>query len=459
MPRLKLPHVSTRDLLAIGLPLLAVLALSFWVAGRFVKPAPPDRFVMSTGSPVGAYHAAAEQYQRILARHGITLELRPSSGGGENLARLRDPAGDVEAAFVQGGLGRASDEDEVTLASLGSTHHEPVWIFYRTRKPGAPPIDRLGELRGRRIAIGPEGSGVRALALQLLAANDVDATNATLLPLAAEAAAEPFLRGEIDVLIHVSAPTTGIVRALLFADGVRLLSFTRGPAYTRLFPFLGTVTLPHGSINLVRDIPPEDTQLIATNAFVIVRDTLHPALQGLLLQAMKEVHSTAGPLARVNEFPVVKESGFPLADEAERFYRAGPPFLQRYLPFWAATLVDRLLVLLLPIFAVAVPLLRIAPPLYTWRIRSKIARWYGELKFLEHEIREQYDTAQLPSYVKRLDDLEAKAYSRPIPLAFTDQVYMLRMHIRMVRDLLDRRAAGEALPEDRLASVPAATGG
>lgn len=438
MRRFPLPRYSFRDLVAVGLPILALIVGAFWLAATFVKPAPPRHFVISTGAVTGAYHAFAEQYAKIIARHGITLELRASSGSVENLERLRDPGSGADAGFVQSGITwPAGSEDDDTVRSLGSTHLEPVWVFYRS----AQPLDRLTDLRGKRIAIGPEGSGARKLALDLLAANGIDAAPTRLLPIAPEAAAEPLLRGEIDALIHVASPRAGIVAALLHAEGVRLMSFSRGPAYARLFPFISEITLPQSSISLVRDLPPRDTQLIATTAQVMVRSDLHPALQDLLLQAMREVHSAPGPLSKAKTFPKPDTPDFTPSDAAERFYRSGPPLLQRYLPFWAANFVDRMIVLLIPLFGVLLPLLRIAPPLYTWRVRAKISRWYGELKFLEHEIRERFDAAKLAGYADRLDDLEAKAYSRPIPLAFTDQVYTLRMHIRLVRELIATRAA------------------
>lgn len=439
MPRLSLSRLALRDLLAVGLPLLLVVVAAFWFAGRFVKPAPPTRFVMTTGSESGTYHASAEQYRRILARHGIDLVLRPSAGASENLARLLDPDGEVEAGFVQGGLAEAQEDAPVVLESLGSTHYEPVWVFYRAKSGH----ERLTDLRGKRIAIGAAGSGTYDLATRLLAANEIDASNATLVAASAENAAAPLLEGELDAIVHVASPRAGIVASLFYAPNVRLMSFSRGAAYTQLFPYLSTVVLPQSSINLVRDIPPADTQLIATSAFVLVRESLHPALRNLLLQAMAEVHQAPGPLARAREFPALRESGFPHATEAERFHRNGPPLLQRYLPFWAASLADRMLVLLVPLFAVLVPLLRIAPPLYTWRVRSKINRLYGELKFLEHEIRERFESARLADYRAELDRLEVKAYSRPIPLGYTDQVYTLRGHIGTVRELLAKRQ-GEA---------------
>ena len=222
------------------------------------------------------------------------------------------------------------------------------------------------------------------------------------------------------------------------------MSFDRTTAYTKVFPFLSAVTLAQGTIDLVRDIPPRDVMLLAPTANIIAKETLHPALSDLLMQAMAEIHGGAGILHKAGDFPAVRSHDFPPSPEAQRFYKSGPPFLQRYLPFWAATLADRIIVLLVPLLAVLIPVLKFAPSLYSWRIRTRIYRWYGELKFLELELREKFDPSRVAEYRQRLDKLEEVAHTRPIPLAFTDQVYTLRQHIGMVRGILERMAQGTA---------------
>jgi len=431
-PRLRLSQYSTRDLALVGLPLLALVIAAFWIAYRFVKPAPPDSFVLATGREEGAYHAVGLRYQELLAREGISVTLRASAGSVENLVSLADESSDVEVAFVQAGNGDA--DDYPGLVSLGSVYYEPVWIFYR----GAALRDQLGELRGKRIAVGAIGSGTRRLATQLLLVNQAWGPPTKTVDLSGDAAAEALLRGEVDAVFLVGPPEVPYVRRLLLAPGVKLLAFDRTVAYTKVFPFLGVVTLPQGSIDLVRDIPPRDVALLAPTTTVVAREAFHPALSDLLLQAMAETHGGVGVLHKAGEFPSGRSQDFPLSKEAQRFYKSGPPFLQRYLPFWAATLVDRIIVLLVPILAVLIPVLRFAPGLYSWRIRSRIYRWYGELKFLELEVRERFDPGRVADYRTRLDRLEDAANTRPIPLAFTDQVYTLRQHIELVRGIVER---------------------
>ena len=451
MRALRAKFVSLRDLLATAWPIVLVSAIGFYVAYQFVEPAPPKRMVVSTGSAGGAYHTYAQRYAERLAANGIEVEIRTSSGTRENLARLRQ--GEVDFAFVQGGAnasGEAASSDatppgERRLKTLGSVAYEPVWVFYRHARR----IDTLQPLAGKRIAVGEEGSGVRGLVMPLLAANAVAIDSRKLFPLSGLAAADALLQGEVDAAFIVSAPESVEVQRLLHAPGVRVLSFGQAEAYTRRFPFLSRIVLPRGVVDLERDVPPRDTALLATTANVLVRDNLHPALLSLLLQAMSEVNGHTGFFQRAGEFPAYRDRSFDLADDAQRYYKSGPPFLQRYLPFWLAVLVERLFVLVVPVVVLLVPLLRMAPSIYSWRVRSKIFRCYGDLKFLENELRERYEAAHHAAYRERLDRIEAEACSLGIPLAFSDLLYTLRQHIDLVRSRLlhlEARSVPEVLP-------------
>ena len=432
MKRLRLSQISARDLVAVVIPAMLLLGATVWVAYLFVKPAPPDTLVMSTGSESGAYHAIGMRYQEILARHGVKLELRTSTGALENFQRRGDDDSDVEIGCVQGGV--AHSEDAPDLVTLGSAFYEPVWVFYR----GLQPLERMIHLRGKRIAVGEENSGNRVLALDLLAANGVASAPTKLLPIGGVDALEALAKKEIDAVFVVGAPESGAIRALLYMDGVRLLSFNRAAAYTRRFQFLYPLTLPQGTIDLIRDIPASDTLLFAPTANLVAKNTLHPALIDLMMQAMAEVHGGRGVFQNARDFPSPKDHEFPLSPEAERFYKSGAPFLQRYLPFWAATLVDRIVVMLIPIFALLIPLFKFGPMLYTWRVRSRLYRLYGELKYLENDIRQQFDPARFDAYMSTLQRIDEAANTRPIPLAFVDQQYTLRQHIDFVRGELEK---------------------
>ena len=423
--------LSLRDLLATAWPIILITALGFAVAYQFVQPAPPRHLTITTGSESGAYFPFAKRYAEILARSGVTLEVKTSAGSLENLQRIR--RGEAEVGFVQGGaLLPPEDGDERMPLSLGSVYYEPVWVFYR----GEDPLRRLHQLADRRIAVGAEGSGIRGLAIQLLEANEIPVSGKHIVPIAGLDAAEALQQGRIDAAFIIAAPEAPVVQVLLRSPGVRVMSFSQADAYARRFPFLTKIILPHGVVDLVRNTPPRDTVLLATTANLVVSENLHPALASLLLQAASEVHGKNGFFQRAGEFPAYKDHSFELSADAERYYKSGTPFLQRYLPFWVAVLVERLFVMLLPMFALLLPLLRIAPAIYTWRVRSKIFRCYGELKFLENDLRQDYDPAQHATYLDRLDRIEEEANKRNIPLAFTDLLYTLREHINFVRQKL-----------------------
>jgi TRAP transporter TAXI family solute receptor len=423
--------LSLRDLLATAWPIILITAIGFAVAYQFVQPAPPRHLTITTGSETGAYYPFAKRYAEILARSGVTLEIKTSAGSLENLQRIRK--GEADVGFVQGGtvLSLEDEADNLPL-SLGSVYYEPVWVFYR----GVQTVTRLPQLDGRRIAVGAEGSGIRGLAMQLLEANEIASSGKHILPIAGLDAAEALQKGEIDAAFAIAAPEAPVVQVLLRSPGVRVMSFSQSEAYARRFPFLTKIVLPRGAVDLVRDTPPRDTAMLATTANLIVSDDLHPALASLLLQAASEVHGKSGFFQKSGEFPAYRDHTFELSSDAERYYRSGTPFLQRYLPFWVAVLVERLFVLLLPLFALLLPLLRIAPAIYSWRVRSKIFKCYGELKFLENDLRQHYDPACSAEYLERLDRIEEEASTRNIPLAFSDLLYTLREHINFVRHKL-----------------------
>jgi TRAP-type uncharacterized transport system substrate-binding protein len=436
--KIKISEISFRDIATIGLPALAIVVAAFWGAYQFVKPAPPDSFVMSTGREDGAYHAIGLRYKEILARQGIKVELKTSAGAVENLSRLADEKSDVEVGMVQAGTGAA--DEYPGLVTLGSVYYEPIWIFYR----GPRIEDELRRLRGKHIGIGAVGSGTHKIATQLLLVNDAWSPPTKISDLSGEAGAKALRQGALDVLFTVGPVESPTIRSLLHDPEIRILSFDRTAAFTNVFPYLSVVKLPEGGINLQRNIPPNDVTLLAPTANVVVKEDFHPALVDLLMQSMAEVHGGRGLLHKAGEFPAPRDTEFPASKEAQRFYKSGPPFLQRYLPFWAATLIDRVVVLLVPLLIVLLPVLRIAPSVYYWRVRSRIHRWYGELKFLELEIKERFDPQEIKRYVESLDNLELRAYTRPLPIAFTGEVYTLRQHIEMVRQLIRQRISADS---------------
>jgi len=368
---------DTADKLKIFGPALIFTLIAFVIAYQFVAPAPPRTITMATGSPAGAYFASGKSYREILAQNGIHLELINTSGSVENLRLLQASSGGADLAFVQGGLKELAKADN--LVALGSLFFEPMWIFHRL----AVPIKQISDFHRLRIATGPEGSGSRALALQLLALNGVDETNANLLPYSSKEAAEMLLAGDIDVAIFVSSHRSEYILQLFNSNSVGLVGIDRAEAYAMRYPFLHVLKLPEGVINFQRNIPPRDFLLVAPAAQLVARSDVHPALINLLLQAAEKVHFKGGGFEKAGEFPTPKYIDYDLSEEAARYYKSGPPFLQRYLPFWIANFFTRVIVILLPLVAILFPLFRLMPNLYRWRMRSKIYRWYEKFEGID----------------------------------------------------------------------------
>lgn len=398
---------------------------AFVLAFQFIKPAPPDRVVMATGGIDGAYHVFATRYAERLAREGITLELRPSAGSVENIRLLRD--GSVSLAFVQGGVDDAAP-DAAGLQSLGSVYYEPLWLFHR-RDLG---FSDVRDLAVKRVAVGPPGSGTRALVTRLLKDNGV-IDSERWDPAGGEAAVDALIDGRIDAAFFVISAQSPLIDRLLRAPDVALADFERADAYTRRYRFLSSLLLPRGVVDLGADIPGSPVRLLAPAANLVVRPDLHPAVSELLLQAANDVHRAGGWFEDDGEFPKPALLAYPLSGEAERYYKNGPPFLQRYLPFWAASLVDRLKVMLLPLLVLMLPLIKVMPPIYTWRMRARVYRWYDELESAEQRLAD--GERDRDHVFAELDRIEAEVQRIKVPLSFTDQLYHLRQHIDLVRRL------------------------
>jgi TRAP transporter TAXI family solute receptor len=410
--------------------IVAAILLVVAIAGlaRWLEPLPPRHVVLAAGPEGGYYHAVAQRYRERLARDGIAVTVRVTPGAVENLDLLRaDPPG-ADFGFVQGGIGGGGHVDGVE--ALGSVFHEPVFVVVR-RSLG---VARLAELGGRRIAIGPPGSGTRALALALLAFNGLALRPEETLPLGGREAREALSEGRIDAAIFVIAHPLPSLGALLEDPALDLLGFERADAYRMRFPFLAPVRLPAGSIDLPRDLPPHDIQLVAPVAALVVREDLHSALKNLLARVGREIHGDAQLFAPTGQFPSAANLDFPLNPYARRLIEAGPSLFARYLPFWVAVWGERLLIFLLPVLGLVLPLWKLGPSLYRWRIERRIYRWYRDLGAIETEARTRTDADAAHHVRARLDRLNDAVAALRVPLAYAGQLYQLRAHIQLVRD-------------------------
>jgi TRAP-type uncharacterized transport system substrate-binding protein len=429
--------------------LLGLVVLVLVATWRLVDPTPDRHIVIATGPEQGAYIEFAKRYRPLLRAQGVELELRPTGGSQENIGLLRDRSAGVQAAFVQGGIEAADGEDTV-LASVGSVAYEPIWIFYAqaraaAQKPGASPgkagaperLTRLTQLAGWRINTGPAGGGAAVLLRRLAQANGLDPAQLDLHDEPSVSGIVGLLQGRYDALVLVAAADAPLVQYLLQTPGVGLFEFAQAEAYARRFPFLRALTLPRGLIDLAADRPPQDVPLVAATASLVVRKDLHPALVQLLVQAAHQVHGDAGWFHRPGDFPNAGASEWPIADEAQRYYRNGRPWLQRYLPFWVANFIERMWIVLLPLLAALIPLSRILPPLVSLRLRSRVYRWYGHLRAVEQQLeRPAPDLVALLAETERID---TQAERVGLPLSFTHELYALRSHIQLVQRRIQDR--------------------
>ena len=460
---LRFKLLSLRDLVVSAGPfiLLAVtlLLLAYW----WLDPNPPKRVTLATGPAQSAYEEFGKRYAKILAQDGIEVLLLPSQGSADNLQLLRE--GKADLGFVQGGTSETRLEDEVTLESLGSLFVEPVWLFYRedsargntvvptssgAEKGSATSVGReamgglalnsLTQLQGWRVNTGTAGSGVPNLMNKLLASNKVEPASLRISELEQTPATMAFLDGKLDAIVFASAPESLMVQMLLQTPGIGLMDFPQSEAYSRRFPFLSPAVLPRGVVDLAANTPSQDVRLVAPTTALINRKDTHPALLQLFVQAGNQIHGSAGWFKRVREYPNMANNELPISAEAERGIKSDKPFLQRYLPFWVANLVERMGLVMGIILAIMLPLSRIVPPLYEFRVRSRIFRWYAQLRNIEVRI----ETDDPRALLEELKTLEIQAEKISVPLSYSNELYALRSNINLVRKKMLR---AEAQPE------------
>ena len=410
-----------------GLAILLALA-GFLLAYQFVEPAPPKVITLATGSPTGAYHAFGLAMREILATNDIELKLNNSAGSDENAALLA--GGTVDIALMQGGTPLEGVPGGEHLRGLASLYYEPLWIFHRLD----PAPTRLAELSGRQVNRGAPGSGTRRLADELLMLNNV--ASETFSESDTTTASKALRAGELDAIFMVSGETSPEVRTLLQAPGIALMDLPRAKAYHLHRRYLSPLLLPPGAIDLASERPPTQQQLIGVTAMLVAREDLHPALVDLLLLSAPSIVGGDGLFHSAGQFPSGQYLSIPLGKEAQRFHKRGPSFLQRFLPFWAATLIDRLVVMLIPLAALVIPLFKLFPPLYRWRVRYRIYRWYEDLLRIESRIDAgKTDQEELAAAVHRL---ETEVKHVETPLSYADQLYHLRIHINLVRERINQ---------------------
>ena len=417
-----------RDFLKVYWPLIAIVAVGLIAALMVMDPAPPKKIRFAAGAPGGAYHVYAERYQRLMQAQGVEVALVDTAGSIENL-RLLDE-GEVDVALVQGGL--ASGQDRERLNSLGGLFPEPFWVFIRAGNG----INAFGDLRGYRFAIGPDGSGTRALALSLQSEFGGTWPASAQMTLSGSEAADALRAGTVDAVAFAASVEAPYVQDMLRDPAVQLLPFERAPALARRQDALSAVTLLRGVVDIGADIPATDVPLVAPVAQLAIRNDIHPAIEALLIDSAMAIHGDGSLLSAAGSWPDPDATDLPVSNQARRYYRNGPSFLRRYFSFDVANFLDRAWVLAIPLLTLLFPLVRAAPPIYRWRVRRKIYVWYKDIRELEARGRASPTPEERARIVKELQDLQEEIGAVDVPLSYTDDLYRLRSHVEFVKQLV-----------------------
>ncbi|MEA2771289.1 MAG: hypothetical protein QOD93_4251 [Acetobacteraceae bacterium] len=422
-----------RRLLIIGAILL--LAALGWALATVLKPAMQGTIVITTGADKGIYRGFADRYAPLLKRDGITLDIRSSSGSIENYQRLTNPDSEYEVGFIQSGTTSPRETDR--LQTIAAVSYEPIWVFYR----GDATVDRLAQLRGKRIAVGVPGSGLLNVSLVLLADSGITGDSTTLLQMDAVKAYQGLENGQLDAAFFIGRPDASMQQTLLNND-LKLMSFAQADALVQKFPSLSKIIFPRASTSIVSDLPQADVTLLAATALLVSKDTLYPALAYLLLEAAKTVHGGEDYFTPLGAFPNLNTEEFPISEESTRYLKSGRPFLQRYLPFWLASFIERRLLILLPFMALLLGLLQALPRMVEARIKNRLVVWYREIKSLEDEIwrNKQPTLDQIAQWRAEIENIDAHASQIRIPQRYFQDVYALKQAIRVVRDRISHVA-------------------
>jgi TRAP-type uncharacterized transport system substrate-binding protein len=429
---------SGRRLTQWVVALLCTVGISWLALGYFV-PLPPSNITLATGRKGTTFNYFGERYRERFARAGIKLTLRETAGALENFRLLQDANSGVHIAFVIGGVSDRSQAPE--LSSTGLIFNVPFWVFY----PSTDSLDGLPQLKGKRIAVGPEGSGARYTAERILSKADINSQNARLLPLAGDVAVDALNKGKVDAAFIVSGSDAPAVGALLTNPGVRLMDFSTAEAFTRIFPDLVRLVLPRGVIKIDPVAPPNDVTLLGTTAKVLIRDDVHPAIVQLLARTMKEEHSGPGLFQRSGEFPAIADPEFPVAEIAAEYYKNGPPFLAKYLPFWMTTYARRMIAFLIATLAVIFPVFGFAPRVYGWFVQERLRKLYHRLRVVENALQVGLAAPQLEALQSELADIERATSA--VPMRNSELYFILRYHLDRTRSrLLEVKQAAQVAP-------------
>lgn len=421
--------------------LIAALGVIFYV----LRPFPPRLIKMAGGVPDSGYTRLIRHAEKYFAANGVTLSEVYTQGSVENLQLISDPHSGVDAALLQGGVVHDTDVN-FGIESLGSVAYEPVWVFVRKSLPDPP--KSIADLAKLRVALGPAGGATRSLVANLMALNDIDIG---MLPNFQSAfydqSIEDLKAGRIDAVIHVAVVFDDYVQAMLNNPDLQLMDITDAVAYEKKLSYLDALVLPAHAINIARQIPGQDINLLATTTNLVVKKDLHPDIQYLLLIAAREDQRATKSLffAKRGEFPAFVDPNIPESHVAKRFYGYGPSAAMSYLPFWLAGLLDRVWLLLLSLLALMFPLSRLNLHLRTLRFHIKHRRLYEELLDIERRVSEcaPLSAAQSLSFLAELEVINRNAISDHVPVGMEEAHFLLLNAIFLLKKKVRQE---EAIP-------------
>ncbi len=413
----------------IFIAMLGCLALLL-IFLRFIFPAPPQHLRIAAGSQGSYFHDVASTYKTALAKEGISLEIVQTLGALDNLQLVN--AGKVDLALAHDGLVQANAEPE--LRSLGSISYEPIWVF---RRKGTPVLNDLTQLKGMRVNIGPEGSGVRFLSLQLLSLSGVTPQNTQFFDVSTMESIELLNSGRLDVGFFMDPPENQNIKSLFTSQEILEVNLKDADAFHRNLRYLHVTPLAASTIDMASAQPASEFRTVSVTNTVVVNRQLHPAIQYLMLSIMDKSHHAPSLISAEGEFPSDKDVGLPLSDEAEIFYEKGMPFLSQYLPFELASIVERLAKSLLPFLLVIFPILKFIPTIIKWHTSRKFSKLYKSLANVEARMRSNSAQLSAAECVSLLNRIEEEIALENLSLS-SSEVYVLREHIELVRGQIQR---------------------
>ncbi len=418
-----------KEAIKLWIPMLLLIGGAFWFTSRFIQPEPVKELTIATGREGGVYYSYAQRYKEMLEAEGVKVHLLSTAGSVETRKLLLSHKADI--GFMQGGT--AEEEDAKKLSAIAAIYPEPLWIFTSQKSK----INSLRDLRDKYVAIGERGSGTFALSRQILAAAGIDSNNTAILDMNDSQACAMLKEGKIDALFRVISATSDKIRNCFEKSALRPLPIRRIDAYLLHFPYLGKVTLPEGAIDLAKNIPGKDLHMLAAPAMVVTTNRLDKVLVRLMAKVVKSAQNPPALLKNDGtDYPNITTTQLPVHPSSERYFKEGDTWLEKIFPFWIAANIYRLKILLIPILTLLIPMLKSFLPLYRWRIRSRIYRWYRQLNETDRQIG-QLSPEEIPAQIAKLEQLQKEIKEHTdVPLSYMGEYYLLRTHVAFVLEKL-----------------------